>query len=152
MRVASKILPALLLAGGVLAAAVAPAVRAEDKKAPKSLEGTYTLVSGEEDGKAVPEERIKGGIVRFTADKITGTDKDKKEFFAANYKLDATKTPWAITMTSTAPKAGDAPGLVKKEGDTLTVIYALPGGEAPKEFKAGPKQHLFVLKAAKTEK
>ncbi|VTT99658.1 Putative uncharacterized protein OS=Rhodopirellula baltica (strain SH1) GN=RB4470 PE=4 SV=1 [Gemmataceae bacterium] len=151
MRVTRYILPVAFLVGGTLSL-VAAAARAEDKKGAKSLEGTYTLVSGEEDGKAVPEERIKGGIVRFTADKITGTDKDKKEFFAANYTLDTTKTPWAIAMKSTAPKAGDAPGLVKKDGDTLTIVYALPGGEAPKEFKAGPKQHLFVLKAAKTEK
>jgi uncharacterized protein (TIGR03067 family) len=151
MRIARYILPVAFLVGGTLAL-VAATARAEDKRGAKSLEGTYTLVSGEEDGKAIPEERIKGGIVRFTADKITGTDKDKKEFFAATYTLDTTKTPWAIMMKSTAPKAGDAPGLVKKDGDTLTIVYALPGGEAPKELKAGPKQHLFVLKAAKSEK
>ncbi|WP_439627100.1 TIGR03067 domain-containing protein [Gemmata sp.] len=151
MRVARYVLPVAFLVAGTLAL-VATAARAEDKKAAKSLEGTFMLVSGEKDGKAIPEERIKGGMVRFTADKITGTDKDKKEFFAANYTLDTTKTPWAIAMKSTAPKSADAVGLVKKDGDTLTIVYALPGGEAPKEFKAGPNQHLFVLKAAKSEK
>ena len=53
-------------------------------------------------------------------------------------------------MKSANPEA-DSRGLVKKEGDTLTLVYALPGGETPKEFKAGEKQHLFVMKMLKME-
>ena len=139
---------ALLASGAfLLAVGVGVTARAEEEdKAAKSLEGGYTVVSGEKDGKAIPEERIKGSIVRFTGDKILGTDKDKKEFFASSYTLDTTKKPWVIQMKSTSPKEADATGLIKKEGDTVTIVYALPGGEAPKEFKTGPKQHLFVLK------
>jgi len=149
MRVLENRISALLLATGTFLLALGAGVTAraeEEDKAAKSLEGGYTLVSGEKDGKPIPEERIKGGIVRFTGDKITGTDKDKKEFFAANYTLDTAKKPWVIQMKSTSPKEADATGLVKKEGDTITIIYALPGGEAPKEFKTGAKQHMFVLK------
>ncbi len=148
MHIAKKIPATLFLAASTLTLALVPSwsVRAEDKPTAKSLEGGYTLVSGEKDGKAIPEERIKGGTVRFTGDKITGTDKDKKEFFAATYTLDTAKKPWVIQMKSTSPKEAEATGLIKKEGDTITIIYALPGGEAPKEFKTGPKQHLFVLK------
>lgn len=120
--------------------------KTDDKKGAVSLEGGYTLVSGEENGKPAPEERIKGSIVRFTGDKIVATDKDKKEFFAAEYKLDTSKTPWVITMTSKQPKEATTTGLIKKEGDTITIIYALPGGETPKEFKTKDKQNLFVLK------
>lgn len=118
----------------------------DEKKAAASLEGGYTIVSGEKDGKAIPEERIKGSIVRFTGNQILGTDKDKKEFFSSTFTLDASKTPWVIDMTSKTPKEAMAMGLVKKEGDTITIIYALPGGEAPTEFKTKEKQHLFVLK------
>lgn len=120
--------------------------KVDEKKAAVSLEGGYTIVSGEHDGKAIPEAEIKGSVVRFTGDKIVGTDKDKKEFFASNYTLDTTKTPWVITMKSTQPKEATAVGLIKKDGDTITIIYALPGGEAPKEFKTKEKQNLFVLK------
>ena len=117
-----------------------------EKKAPALLEGGYTIVSGEKDGHAIPKAEIEGALVRFTGDKIVGTDKDKKEFFAASFTLDTDKTPWVITMKSIAPKEATATGLVKRDGDSVTVIYALPGGEAPKEFKTKEKQQLFVLK------
>lgn len=147
MRILEKIVAISFLA--VVAGSLA---FAEEKPAAKSLEGGYTLVSGEKDGKPISDERIKGSLVRFTANKITGTDKDKKEFFAASYTLDTSKKPWVIQMKSSSPKEAEATGLIKKEGDTLTIIYALPGAEAPKEFKTGPNQHLFVLKAIKNEK
>lgn len=122
--------------------------RAErDEKGPAlKLEGRYTIVSGEKDGKAIPEAEINGSIVVFTADKIVGTDKDKKEFFASTYSLDTTHTPWLIKMKSTTSKDAEALGLLKQDGGAVTIIYALPGGEAPKEFKTRQNQHLFVLK------
>ena len=150
-----KLLSCAALVFGV--AAVGATLNAEDKKSDAKkgakLEGGYTIVSGEEGGKPIPDERIKGATVRFTGDTITGTDKDRKEFFAAKYTIDTGKKPWVIKMTSTAPKEAEATGLVKKEGDTLTLIYALPGGEAPTDFKTKEKQQLFVLKSAgKTDK
>ena len=51
-------------------------------------------------------------------------------------------------MRSTAPKEAEAVGLVKREGDTVTLIYALPGGKPPTEFKTQERQNLFVLKRA----
>ncbi len=120
--------------------------RQDEKAAAPKLEGRYTIVSGEKDGKAIPEGDIKGSIVVFTADKIVGTDKDKKEFFASSYVLDAAHKPWLIKMKSNSPKEAEAMGLIKQDGDTVTLIYALPGGDAPQEFKTKDKQHLFVLK------
>ncbi|MBN9120272.1 MAG: TIGR03067 domain-containing protein [Planctomycetes bacterium] len=124
-----------------------PAQKVDGKKAAASLEGGYTIVSGEKAGKAIPEAEIKGSVVMFTGDKILGTDKDKKEFFSATFTLDASKTPWVIDMTSKEPKAAKATGLIKKEGDTIVIVYALPGAETPKEFKTKEGQQLFVLKA-----
>jgi uncharacterized protein (TIGR03067 family) len=145
-----------LIATTVLAAFLALPVGAEvPQKDPPAkaaaIDGTYTIVSGEEGGKAIPDERIKGAVVKFGGGKVVGTDKDKKQFFAADYTLDTTKKPWVIEMKSTAPKEATASGLVKVDGDTLTLIYALPGGEAPKEFKTKDKQQLFVLKRAAKE-
>jgi uncharacterized protein (TIGR03067 family) len=137
-----------LIAAGLFALAVS-VTTADDKKPDDKatkLEGGYTIVSGEKAGKAIPENEIKGSIVRFTGDKILGTDKDKKEFFSADYTLDTSKTPWVIKMTSKQPKEATTTGLIKKDGDTITVIYALPGGETPKDFKTKDNQQLFVLK------
>jgi len=136
----------------IAAAAEPPQPLPEDKKPPgerpvaSPLEGGYTIVSGERDGKPIPEERIKGSIVRFVGDKILAHDKDKKEFFAATYTLVGEKSPWVIKMKSSSPKEAEAVGMIKKEGDTITIVYALPGGDAPTDFKTKDKQHLFVLK------
>jgi uncharacterized protein (TIGR03067 family) len=139
-RLAAPLLGALLV--------LSAGLRADDKadKADVKLDGTYTVVAGENDGKAVPPEKIKGSVVLISGNKITGTDKDRKEFFAATYTLDTSKTPWVIKMKSTAPKEAEATGLLKKEGDTVTIVYSLPGAKAPTEFKTAEGQNMFVLK------
>jgi uncharacterized protein (TIGR03067 family) len=136
------------LVGGMSAVSVASAddKKVTDKAASHPLEGGYTIVSGEEDGKPTPPEHIKGSIVMFTADKIVGTDHDKKEIFTASYTLDTTKDPWTIKMKTTLPKEMESVGLVKKDKDTIKLIYSLPGAPAPTEFKTKEHQHLFVLK------
>lgn len=116
--------------------------RADDLK----LDGTYTIVSGEKNGKPLPDDHFKGSVVKIANGKITGTDKDRKEFFACDFKLDSTQTPVQIKMKSTSPKEADAVGLVKKDPEMITIIYALPGGAVPTEFKTKENQHLFVLK------
>ena len=117
----------------------------DDQKGEMMLEGGYTIVSGESDGKPIPEERVKGHVTRFTKDKIVTTDKDKKEVYVAEYKLDDSKKPCVIKMKSTTPKEGEATGLIKKEGDTITLIYAVKG-PPPTDFKTKEGQNLFVLK------
>jgi uncharacterized protein (TIGR03067 family) len=115
---------------------------------PKDLVGRYVIVSGEKDGLKEPEERIKGTVVTFAKDSVVVADKDKKELYSATYKLDSTKNPSTIIMTSKVESsAGEiARGLIKKEGDTLHLIYALPTGEIPAEFKTREKQLMFIMK------
>lgn len=143
----------MLLIGA--AAATFVSSRADDKASPgrdgKALVGTYTIVSGERAGAKIPDEEIRGAMVTFTADHVAGTDKDKKEFFAAKYTIDTVAKPIRIKMTSTTPKAGEtASGIVELDGDTLKICYNLPGGEAPSEFKTKDKQQCFVLKRTKS--
>lgn len=143
----------LLLVAGLFAAGGLLSVRADDtkptgkadEKGEMKLEGGYTIISGESDGKAVPEERVKGHTTRFTKDKIVTIDKDKKEVYVATYTIDDSKKPCVIKMKSTTPKEGEATGLIKKEGDTITLIYAVKG-PAPTDFKTKDGQNLFVLK------
>ena len=132
---------------------VASPVLADDTDSSGKLEGTYTIVSGEHGGEKIPAERIEGAMLTITADKITATDKDKKEFFAATYTLDRTARPFRIMMVSTTPKAGEkAAGVVEVSGDTVKLCYNLPGGTPPTEFKTQDKQHCFVLKRVKGKK
>ncbi len=150
MRAITKFLGAAVLTAFALS--VTAAFPDDEKKGAAKLEGTYTIVSGEKDGKAIPAEEIKGSVVHFGKDRITGTDKDKKEFFAATYTLDTTKTPWRIDMKSTTPKEAESVGLVKAGKDTVTLIYALPGAPAPTDFKTVKGQHLFVMKRQEEKK
>jgi uncharacterized protein (TIGR03067 family) len=126
-----------------------PTTAAADKTCtPESLVGRYVIIGGEKDGTKEPEERIKGTTVTFTKGTVVVADKDKKEIYSASYKLNATTNPCDITMTSRVESsAGEiARGLIKKEGDTLQLIYALPTGEIPAAFKTKEKQLMFVMK------
>lgn len=117
--------------------------------------GTYTIVSGEEDGRPVPPERLRDNSARITEDRFVVVDADKKERYAASYRLMADRPTegggYKIAMrTVAAPgeqEGTEAIGLIKKEGDKVTLIYTVPGGEPPTEFKTKPgsKQNLFVL-------
>jgi uncharacterized protein (TIGR03067 family) len=137
--------------------------------APPELLGGYTVVSGEKFGETIPADRIEGTTVRIAEDGIVVLDKEKKEVYAQTYTIDTSKKPWAITMkTKIAPYIKDATakdeddsakekdrkepvaqGLIEKDGDTVRLIYALPGGETPTEFKTKAKQLMFEMKNMK---
>ncbi len=114
------------------------------------LVGSYEIVSGEKGGEKTTEDRMKDVRVMIAANAITTFDKDKKMVYAATYKLDTSNTPWKIMMTATLTpvngKGTKAEGLIKMDGDRVHLIYALPGGVAPTDFKTREKQQMFVLK------
>ncbi len=99
---------------------------------PKELVGSYTIVSGERDGKPLPDAEIKGTEVTFTEDTVVVTDEKKKETYVAKYSLDPAGKG-QIAMVAKLPNNGEkAEGLIEKSGDTLKLIYALPGGKTPR--------------------
>lgn len=125
---------------------------AAGKTAAAALMGSYTIVAGEKDGQKLPAERVRGSSVRIAEDVITTFDNDQKETYAASYTLDTSREPWRITMTSTrAPIKGEvAQGLIKQDGDTVRLIYAVRGGTTPTDFTTDDKQLLFTLKKSGT--
>ena len=131
-------------------AVAAPLSLAEADDTKDLLEGRYTIVSGERYGAKLPDEEVKGTMVRIAENGIIVTDKDKKDVYATAYTIDtkSEKGPWKLTLTSKlAPSEGKVShGLLKKEGDKLHLIYSLPGGEAPTGFTTKEKQLMFVLK------
>jgi uncharacterized protein (TIGR03067 family) len=121
------------------------------KLSASDLVGGYTIVAGEKFGVKEPEERILGSTVQFSEDRIVVSDKDKHEVYGATYELEPGEGegPRRITMTSKlASDEGEvAKGLIEKHGDEIRLIYALPGGQEPTEFKTKEKQLLFVMKS-----
>jgi uncharacterized protein (TIGR03067 family) len=124
-----------------------------DEKADADREkilGNWTVLSGQEDGKALPQEKVKGSHVTFTKDMITC--QEEKEKRVMSYKLDPTANPKRIdtTMTEGSDKGKTSHGIYALDGDNLKVCYAQPGQERPKDFSAkeGSKATLLVLKRA----
>jgi len=136
-----------------------PKLKDKSQVDPAVLEGGYRIISSEKDGKSVPKAEIKGFIVSITRDSIVGTDKDLKELYVSDYTIDSTKTPWKIDMKSlpgekpfppsglAAKEGSTVSGIVKKEGRVITLVYALPGGDAPTEFKTKMNQQMFVMRS-----
>lgn len=140
--------------GLVLALALAATARAQDTadRTPEALLGTYTIVSGEDSGRPVPDERIEGSKIRITPDVIVSTDRDGKELYVAKFRLNTDARPWKIVMTMSGGPRGQrgdqADGIIELDGDTVRLAYAPEGGVVPTKFdtKTGPKQILFVLR------
>ncbi len=112
-----------------------------------NLTGGYTMVSGERDGKPLPHDHIADTVVRFTDDTVKVVHKARGDAYAASYTLDHASSPCKITMTATAaPDSGAvALGLLDKQGETVRLIYALPGNPCPTEFKTKAGELLFVM-------
>ncbi len=106
-------------------------------------------------------ERLNGVTVRFTEKTVTTYDGEKQQRFSAAYKLDTSKRPWRIQMTtvevpksvqakaSTQPDTTEGLVVIDQETRRVKLIYALPGGQAPKDFKAGKSQNMFELERLK---
>jgi uncharacterized protein (TIGR03067 family) len=120
---------------------------AESGLRPADLVGLYTIVRGEEEGVPEPDERVKGSMVRFSEDRVVVVDKENKEIYGAEYKLDPRHSPAQITMTSKlgAGEGQVARGLIEKKGDTVRLVYSLPVGDAPTSFKTKTMQLMFEM-------
>jgi uncharacterized protein (TIGR03067 family) len=140
----------------LLASGVATFAQDAEKPSKNPLLGEYVMVSGKDNGETVPEERIKGNIVRITDDTITAVDRDEKEIYVAKYMLDTTHTPYKIMMTIAGgprdAKGDKAEGIVELKGETLRMAYAYAGGDVPKDFKSiGKKQLEFTMTVRKKD-
>jgi uncharacterized protein (TIGR03067 family) len=135
----------LLLAVSLLIAADTKDAKTDKDK----VQGGWTMVSGETNGKPAPDEYRKNFKMTFSGDKLTvkfSNDKTKE----GTYKLDSSKKPKEITIT---PSDGEKPlvGIYDLDGDNLKLCMSQPGGDRPKEFaaKEGAGTMLLVLRRAK---
>jgi RNA polymerase sigma-70 factor (ECF subfamily) len=109
----------------------------------KNLVGTWKLVSSESEGNKVPENILKGEVVRWkiTESTILMTVENKKKE-EDKYTLDPAASPKTIDLTD---KEGHrTPGIYLLDGDSLKVCLNEGGNERPKEFASKPGTHLSV--------
>lgn len=139
-----------LLSLGVLGVSLAIGL-ADDKKDPTA--GKWTIESVTRDGKDAAALK---GATREHADgayTITPAKDSKAPPSGGTYTIDTSKTPIAIDMKA---KGGTYDGktllgIVKVDGDTLTICFAEPGKDHPTKFEstAGSGFVLAVHKKAK---
>jgi uncharacterized protein (TIGR03067 family) len=139
----------ILTAGFLLGAATAQDGGTTDKD---KLQGTWTVVSAEQDGK--PANKAKGNTFTFAAEKVTFSQPKKTE---AIYELDSTQKPKHLTIKvkleieGIGPVEGVIRGIYQLEGDTLKICIGGRDAQRPLEFatKPGTGQALWVCKRAK---
>ena len=134
-----------------LAVALVMAVSAQDRGA-EGLQGTWKLISGEADGKALSEKDLKGGKLVFKGDMYTVTLAGK-DTVTGTQKLDPTKEPKTIDITdASGPNKGKTcQGIYELKGDEFRVAFAAPGKARPTKFatSADSGQWLHVWKRVK---
>ena len=142
---------ALLATIGLTAAVVAD--DAADKKDREKLQGTWTAVSGEKEGKDDPE--AKEHTLVFEGNKFS-VKKGDKVVVRGTFKIDASKSPKTMDIEiSEGPedvKGKTAQAIYALDGDELTWCVAEPGsGKRPEKLatKEGVKHMLVKLKREK---
>jgi uncharacterized protein (TIGR03067 family) len=121
------------------------------KKDQDKMQGTWKLVSGEQNGEAIPEDVLKTGKLVVTGDKYTikFADYDAE----GTQKIDPTKKPKTIDSMNTGGQGQGQTfqGIYEVHDETLKQCFGEPGGDRPTEFttKSGNGRYMFVWKKAK---
>ena len=116
------------------------------KKDLAKLEGTWTLVAMEVDGKPVPEAKLVSASLTISSNKYSLTSRNK--LHEVEIKLDASKSPKEIDMTFLDGPNKDrvGKGIYELDGDKLKICRSLdPQDERPKDFKTEGRVNYFVM-------
>lgn len=105
----------------------------------KDLVGSWTCVSATIDGRPLAQDTAKELRLTLTADRYK-TERGEQVLFDSTYKVNASKTPAEIDMIGTEGDLNGkiAPGILKLDGDTLTMCYVMPGKDRPAAFDSQP--------------
>lgn len=115
-------------------------------------DGTWTLIAGEADGKALPEKLLKGGKLVIKSDHYKVTLEGMGTVMGTQ-KLDSTKEPKTIDIKdANGPNKGKTClGIYEFKGDEFRVAFAPPGKLRPKNFTTAPDtgQWMHIWKRVK---
>ena len=146
----------VVLLGVVSLLSAAEAKGKIDQAELKKLQGTWTLVSGEMDGKPLPDAAVKPSKITWKkgAIDIVSPHQSKQPIKAQLTELDASKTPHAMTFKR--PKGPNAGKNLKgvyafDRPNTYKVCFDPSGKTRPKELATTPGSGyiLHVWKRAK---
>jgi uncharacterized protein (TIGR03067 family) len=142
-----------------MVAVAAPAAFGEgknDEKEMKKLAGTWTMVSGEVDGKPVEDEHVKASRITLAPEKVTlVTPHQSKEPITAKLtRVDPSKKPAEMDwVRDRGPGAGKTMMAIYEwvDDDTYRICFDPSGKGRPKEFKTagGTGYILHVWKRVK---
>jgi uncharacterized protein (TIGR03067 family) len=139
------------LAFGLLVA-VAAAQEDAVKKELEKLQGTWTYLALEQDGKPMPPEELKNMTVTFTGDKFV-LKQGSELIRAGTQKIDPTKKPKTIdaTYTEGETKGMTRLGIYELTDDTARVCFSTTGKDRPTEFKtaAGSNRYMITIRREK---
>jgi uncharacterized protein (TIGR03067 family) len=134
-----------------LAAALTGLTHADDKTVTE-LEGTYKLVSAEQNGKLAAQVLIDTITVHIKGDElIVATSPDEKKTAKIKLMPDAKLSTIDITPTEGDVKNKTFPGIYKLEKGELTIAYS-EKGDRPKEFKSENEAILLKMKKVAKDK
>jgi uncharacterized protein (TIGR03067 family) len=111
------------------------------------LQGTWTMILGEREGRKLSDEEVASARLTITGTKYSYTLGGRTE--TGTFKLDPSQKPRAIDVT---PEEGKPIlGIYEIEGDTHKVCFAEPGRERPSEFSTQPEsgRSLYAMRRVK---
>jgi uncharacterized protein (TIGR03067 family) len=107
------------------------------KKDMARLEGEWSMVSGQINGKAMPDVFLKGSR-RVAKDGVTTVTIGGKPFMKAKFTIDPSKKPKTIDymVLEGLTKGKKQLGIYELDGDTVKFCFAIPDKERPTDFTA----------------
>jgi uncharacterized protein (TIGR03067 family) len=113
------------------------------------LQGTWTVVGLEHNGKKASKEAIEG--MTFVVKGNQYTLKGGEETYRGTLKLDPSQKPNALTASfhdDEGKEKGKAEGIYELQGDRLRIIWREKGEGRPKDFTSEQGTRLIVLERA----
>ena len=144
----------LLLAVFAVAVPVRPDIAPKEERPPEcQLLGHWQLVKIMLGDMVLPEE-TEGSFVTFTRTEILTTKKgERSPDDDALYIIDWSKKPATIDLTPKEKGEKAVVGIVKVEGDRLTICFAVnPTGPRPDDFAARPASLIGMLELKRMTK
>jgi uncharacterized protein (TIGR03067 family) len=116
------------------------------------LQGTWSVASAIDNGKAAPADKTKGVTVTFKGDKMIISMQGKDEKMEGTFTVDSTKKPKEMDVDFGKGMKGT--GIYEFDGDSLKIAHGEFGDARPKTFdsKEGSKVSVMVLKREKSDK